>query len=91
MAGPMPAEEPDYTAMSDADLLNVLGDDAYKWAAAFCQAKAKWGWKDIDIDLMVTWFANAIEGSYDVRERRMLDAAATLRNALPRLNHAGGA
>ena len=27
----------DYTAMDSADLLKAMGDDAEKWAAAFCQ------------------------------------------------------
>lgn len=59
----------DYTAMESVEMLTALGDDAGKWAAAFCQTFAKVhpdqpvpdeGW-------MIGWFANAIEHSHDVR------------------------
>jgi len=59
---------PDYTKFNNgADLLQALGDDGMKWAAAFCQITKK----NLDIDLEVMyvqgWFANAIEHSSDVR------------------------
>ena len=52
-----------YTDMSGPELLQAMGLDASKWAAAFCQMKEVngWGLKDIDEGLMTTWFANAIE------------------------------
>jgi hypothetical protein len=61
--------EPDYTKMGNGELLDALGDDAYKWATAFCQIKKKMGWspKDIDHSLMIAWFANAIETACRVR------------------------
>lgn len=69
-----------YADMDDPALLEALGDDAYKWAEAFCQIKAKMGWAPDDIDegLMVGWFANAIENSTQVRQQR---AEAAMRGA----------
>ena len=60
----------DYTAMDSADLLKAMGDDAEKWAAAFCQIAAKLGHTGIDEGWMISWFANAIEHSSDVRRWR---------------------
>ncbi len=54
-----------YAEMSGPELLAACRDDASKWAAAFCEIV-----KDrqaIDEGLMIGWFANAIEHSYDVR------------------------
>jgi len=62
----------DYTEMSEPDFLDAVGDDASKWAAAFCQTAAKL----YPIGLfanpefeswMLSWFANAIEHSHDLR------------------------
>ncbi|MCA0358718.1 MAG: hypothetical protein LCH78_18040 [Proteobacteria bacterium] len=54
-------QKPNYAAMSPGDMLTALGDDAQKWAEAFCQIHGG------DEDLMLAWFANAIEHSHDVR------------------------
>lgn len=59
----------DYLVMPELDLLNILGDDASRWAAAFCQI-AKTKGLEIDEGWMITWFANAIEQSADVRRWR---------------------
>lgn len=59
----------DYTAMTSGKMLSALGDDASKWAAAFCQHAKKLG-HDIDEGWMIGWFANAIEHSSDVRRRK---------------------
>lgn len=57
----------DYTKMEPAELLAACGDDAAKWADAFCQhAKAH----DLDEGWMIGWFANAIETAHDVRTGR---------------------
>lgn len=50
-------------------LLEWMGDDASRWAQAFCAIKRTQGWgsKDIDEGLMTGWFANAIEHSSFVR------------------------
>lgn len=62
----------DYTKLSGGALLEAVGDDAYKWAEAFCQIKAKNGWTidDIDHGLMLAWFANAIVHAQDVARWR---------------------
>jgi hypothetical protein len=57
----------DYTKMKGPEMLNALGDDASKWAKAFCQHAKKLGHQDIDEGWMIVWFANAIEHSFDVR------------------------
>jgi hypothetical protein len=59
---------PDYTAMDGPQLLSAMGDDAAKWADAFCQHAKKLGHGDIDEGWMIG--ANAIESSHDLRMRR---------------------
>lgn len=61
---------PDYTAMESHLMVQELGADAAKWAAAFCQTAEKLGHAGIDEGWMIGWFANAIEHSYDVRTGR---------------------
>jgi hypothetical protein len=51
------------------DLLSALGDDAAKWAAAFCTIAKRQG-HDLDEGWVIGWFANAIEHSHDVRTGR---------------------
>lgn len=58
-------EVPDYTEVG-ARLGGMLGDDAMKWAQAFCQYQKRFEF-EIDEGLMCGWFANAIEVSHDVR------------------------
>lgn len=60
----------DYASMSSGDLLQAMGDDATKWAAAFVQIAEKQGHHGIDEGWMIGWFANAIEHSGDVRRWR---------------------
>lgn len=59
----------DYTQMPVTEMLFALGDDAAKWAEAFCQHAKKLGHGDIDEGWMIGWFANAIENSTMVRSR----------------------
>lgn len=61
---------PDYVGMTGPQLLEALGDDAAKWAAAFCQHAKTSNLPDLDEGWMIGWFANAIENSTDVRSRR---------------------
>lgn len=61
----------DYTSMSAPEMLAACGDDAAKWAAAFCQIAKALG-HDIDEGWMIGWFANAIEHSFDVRTGRQV-------------------
>ncbi len=63
------AEPPDYTAMEGHEMLNALGDNAWKWAAAFRQTAVKLGYSDMDEGWLIGWFANAIEHSTEVRRR----------------------
>ena len=63
-------KRPDYSAMTEPQLLNAMGDDASQWAAAFCQIAKRHG-HDLDEGWMIGWFANAIEHSTQVRTRRM--------------------
>jgi len=59
--------EPNYTAMKPVEMVQALGDDAHKWATAFRQCHPS----AMNHDLMVTWFANCIERSHEVRIARM--------------------
>jgi hypothetical protein len=56
-----------YTEMNEPELLAALGDDASKWATAWCQTAKKLGHGEIDEGWMIGWFANAIENSYTKR------------------------
>ncbi len=67
--------EADYTKLDSASLLDTLRDDAAKWAAAFNQHAVKLEHSPMDEGWLTGWFANAIEGSCDVRKRAQ--AAAT--------------
>jgi hypothetical protein len=63
--------ETDFTEMTNGQLINACGDSASKWAEAFCQhmAQRKFLPCEIDVGLMIGWFANAIETAFDVRTR----------------------
>ncbi len=56
--------------MTDGELLDYMGDDARKWAAEFCKIARDHG-HNIDEGWMIGWFANAIEHSTLVRQRRV--------------------
>ena len=59
----------DYTKFdSSADMLHALGDDAGKWAEAFLQYHPN---ADLDESDLISWFANAIEHSFDIRTGRI--------------------
>lgn len=63
------SDDPDYAAMTEAEMVAECSDKAQKWATAFCQIKNKHGWTGYDIDrgLMLAWFANVIEHSHRFR------------------------
>lgn len=75
--------ETDYTGMTGPQLLEALGDDASKWAAAFCQHAKTFNLHHIDEGWMVGWFANAIEHSHDVRGRRAKPRAQPVADRFP--------
>jgi hypothetical protein len=60
-----------YSAMSAGDMLHAVGDDAAKWAAAFAEQHPQ-----IDKDVMIGWFANAIENTWDIRCSRLRESDA---------------
>ena len=62
--------KPDYTTMTVQELYDAVGDDAAKWAAAFCQHAKKIDSRAPDEGWMISWFANAIEHSTLVRNAR---------------------
>lgn len=55
-----------YMDMDPGDMLTAVADDATKWAQAFGEV-----FPEIDRELMVAWFANAIENTWDVRCSRL--------------------
>jgi len=55
-----------YTDMNPGDMLQSLGDDAMKWADAFCEQ-----FPDFDREAAFGWFANAIENTWDTRCSRL--------------------
>ena len=57
----------DFTTLDGPKLLDVLRDNAANWAAAFNQHAVKLGYSEMDEGWLITWFANAIEHSHDVR------------------------
>lgn len=61
---------PDYTKFDDADLLHELNDDAQKWAQAFQQYNPDCG---VGEDVLIGWFANAIERSHDYRTGHIIN------------------
>ena len=61
-------------AVSAGDWLQRLGDDAMKWAQAFCEKYPE----GPPVDVMVGWFANAIEHSSDVRRGRQIHSDEAL-------------
>ncbi len=64
------SKDTDYTKLEGADFLHALGDDAAKWAEAFCQTFPDAG---IDEGTMIAWFANAIEHSHDIRTGHIIN------------------
>lgn len=61
------------------DLKCTQTDNALIWAEDFMRTmrENKWTLEDIDEGLMISWFANAIECSHDVREARNNTLTAT--------------
>ncbi len=72
------SEPIDYTTMEPAAMIGELGDNAAKWAAAFCQHAKKLDGYAPDEGWMIGWFANAIEHSHSIRTRAALSPAPTV-------------
>ena len=58
----------DYRNMADGDLVSALKDNAAAWAKAFIQLNPN---ANVAEDVMIGWFANAIEGAHDYRTGRI--------------------
>jgi len=59
-----------YKNLNGPDLLHEMGQDASKWAAAFCQLHPD---ANIDEGLMITWFANAIMHTLDTERGTVIN------------------
>ena len=59
-----------YKAMNDADMIHECGQDAQKWAAAFCQFNPEM--KDNE-DVVLGWFANAMMHTLDVERGTIIN------------------
>lgn len=57
----------EYTKLQAGDMLQAVGDDAVKWADAFLEVVP-----GADRELMVGWFANAIENAWSLRTNRFI-------------------
>jgi hypothetical protein len=83
----MSADKPviDYVDMTPPAMLRALGDDAHKWADAFCQTMRANNWTIADVDeaLMVGWFANAIEHSDYVRNLKRTEVPESRNSVRP--------
>ena len=67
---------PDYRSMTVCEMLQALGDDAQKWADALLQAYPNC---NIPHEIIMPWFANAMQHSLDVQRWRLIhDDAAWL-------------
>ena len=59
-----------YKELSEPDLLHEMGQDASKWAAAFCQLHPN---ANVDEGLMIGWFANAIMHALDTERGTIIN------------------
>lgn len=67
-----PIKSPDDIQWGEMEGHRIPGmckDDASRWASAFCYYAKKNG-HDLDEGWMASWFANAIETSWDARVER---------------------
>ena len=60
----------DYTKLNGPDLLHEMGQDAAKWATAFCQIIPE---GERDEEIMMVWFANAIMHTLDTERGTIIN------------------
>lgn len=60
----------DYTKMDGPEMLHACGQDAQKWAAAFCQHNPD---NNPGEDVMLGWFANAIMHTLDTEHGTIIN------------------
>jgi hypothetical protein len=68
--------------MSDIELLEYCGADAYRWAEKFCETAKTLGHDNIDHGWMIGWFANAIERADQIRGKTRNDEIERLTREL---------
>jgi hypothetical protein len=69
---------PDFTKITNGqELLETLGDESMKWAAAICQLYEKRFDTKLNLMYIQGWIANVIEHSEKVRKKRDEEAAKT--------------
>ena len=59
-----------YRELNGPDLLHEIGQDASKWAAAFCQIIPE---GERDEEIMLVWFANAIMHTLDTERGTIIN------------------
>ncbi len=59
-----------YRHLDGPALLHTMGRDASKWAAAFCELHPD---ANVDEDLMLGWFANAIMHALDLERGTVIN------------------
>lgn len=69
-----------YTDMQPGEMIAALGDDAQKWAAAFCEK-----FPAVPQDEAFGWFANAMMTMWDVTNSRATHDDAALLNHISTL------
>ncbi len=60
----------DYTLLNGPDMLHEMGQDAAKWAEAFSQLVPE---ANVDQDVMIGWFANAIMHTLDTERGTVIN------------------
>lgn len=60
----------DYTEMNGPDMIHACGQDATKWAEAFCQHNPE---ANVETDVMMGWFANAIMHALDMERGTIIN------------------
>lgn len=67
----------DYKAMPSHEMVQACGQDAHKWAQAFCQFYPP-GSQAPDLELVIGWFANAMMTMWDVTNSNITHDDAAL-------------
>ena len=63
------SDDIDYTQMTSNGVIAYCGQDASRWAKAFCQHALKYQGVTLNEGWVIGWFANAIMGALDTKAR----------------------